>query len=515
MISRDIVFIRLVVVFILIYTRLVAQPGGGGGLLIHSLESSDGKKISDLLDNSLKIKAFNLNDGQIIEEAHVDIGKNRYSNYSDGLKNSIYIKPPLFNTACREGCLGQRLLVIYKKDTMIADFFGVLDENPEGLPDKLKNLVVKKGNCFYTKINQKKELNADGFSNWKLKTCYELDISLITEEKNFSNVYFKNEAQKLFWKKDFKSALRQINRYIDKVDAKEYETLVLLSDIYNGLEKYDEAIECVSKAIEMYKIGYGGEAYKKRTMLWIKIGAFDKVMEDYNSLLKITEEPLIVWENLAWFKMRYLKDYTGLIKDMKSIIDLIPDNYLKDCPNCVSKHAGIYFALGNAYLHNGELELAAKYILKAVEMGYTRHAEPDLGKDSLRSYFNSLVNENKKAPEFYMARAISNIDNVSSEGKTTYDKVMGDIDMAERHGLTGNRVNRYRAEFFKLNHQYREAIMEADIAIKKDSTDFECYLIRYKCREQLQESKWNDKYDHDILKYEALKKDWKFEKYLK
>jgi len=519
--------------------KLYAQPGGGGGLGIVDFYSSKLDRLDISSDTSLKIRTFSMLEGKLNQERYMfqplpkENGKVRIYHPDYGTR-----LPP---TDDRDGYSDkssiQRMYIVYQKDTMIIDFYEIIGENGAGRADRMDSLVIQRG---YFKFHRSKKIgksfNREDYDrNVKLLknglTFYTvnqlsnagyieynptIDISFLLE-KNLSASYFFERAKYYLKFDQPKLALEDIEKGIEKNNGqKNCETLYLLCDAYNKAGQYKKAIESVSQAIlcKCYGRSEDWEAYWTRIDLFIKLKKYNRALEDFNTLLVISEDKQGVKRKQANFKMKYLKDYKGAISDLKTITDVIPDNHMSDGPLEQSEYSDTYFDLAYAEYLNGDKKSAFRHWLKAEEFGYSR-----LKYDSPIIFFDSIITRNPQSAEIYLARSIAFYDrsfnvNTKEEFEKYFNDALADICKASESGMKDDyRISMYRASVLIKLNKYDEAMKEIDKSILKNNTDPRCYLIRYGIREKLGQAKLGDKSDPDLSRAKLLLKNWKWEKY--
>ncbi len=561
------------IILIFLTGQLYSQPGGGGGLLISNIYNNKYEKLNILTDTTLKLRTFNLLRDSIYQETFIreifvtekgkmrinqeyfkfgpfpkkDMNVDGYDNNESNQNNFVFGLIPtddIDEDGYGDSESNQRIYIVYKKDTMIIDFIGVIGENGGGNSDRMDSLVIQHGyfkykrakeywqKYFYKDYNENKEEfkrtkklmhNGLTFHSVKLLSekayieyCPDIDISFLHEE-NLPASYFLKRARYYFQNNHINSVFPDINKAIEKNNGKmDCETLYLLTDTYTKVELYGKAIEYISQAIKCKRYNWDpdNEAnnYRTRALLFIKENRFNEALRDYDSLVSVSRNELNSNIERSTFKMKYLNDYSSAINDLKKIIAKIPDDHLSDRPHGGSEYCDIYFTLGLAEYYKGERKSAYKHWLKAEEFGTWQ-----FDFNYKINHYDSIIQKYPKAPELYFARGITHLKKGSYEmqGKQATECFVNsikDFNKAERLGLTDFRINMFKANVLNKMKTYYEAKQQINIAISKDSKDPRCFLLRYYIRGNSGERKWNNKSDSDWVKYEKLCNSWKFEK---
>src|ERR1043166_8678021 len=112
---------------------LFAQPGGGGGLVISNFYSDKLERIDLLHNPSLKIRTFLLSGTNIAQETFLfekfqkENGKPVINSPAYGFGLPSPMEPGVDAYPHRKS--DQRMLIFFRKDTMIVDFIGIMGEN--------------------------------------------------------------------------------------------------------------------------------------------------------------------------------------------------------------------------------------------------------------------------------------------------------------------------------------------------------------------------------------------------
>ena len=434
----------------------------------------------------------------------------------------------------------QRMYITYQGNAMIVDFIGIPGRfHPHYGIDSLviqhgyfKSYCSKKVNKSvidnnYTTISKlidngitfhtTKYLSKKGFIKHKPK----VDTSFLLE-KNLPSSYFFERAKYYINAGQINKAFTAISKGFEKNGGKRNcNTLFLLSDAYTLIERYDTAIEFISKAIskncfrsmdfldKKYEIM---DNYRVRSQLYIKNNQLDDALEDYNTIVKLSSYSVSVRNERALFRVHTLKDYNKAIIDLTNIIDSIPEVNLTGCHPSTSRYSQTYFNLGLAEYYSGQIIKASNHWLKAMQCGY--HISNFYHNAII--HFDSVIQENQNIPDLYLARAIAYQEvgyNIGREKWKRYlNMALDDLSIAEKLGLKDYRINMYRAISYSELKNYTEALLELDLTISKNEDYPIAYSKRYEIRRRIGQAKYDDNNDSDLVKSQALCKTWKFEK---
>ena len=519
---------------LLFTTRLWAQPGGGGGLYIGGLYSSQSDSICILTDPSLHIRTFLLKDDNIYKETFLYqdlLKKNEHHWYQGGFK--LPPKRELGEEAYRES--DQRMYIVYRKDTMIIDFIGVNGGNAMGLVDYMDSLAIQKGyfTCYVTRKEGNSYVRPDYEDNFMLfknslttsnvpnlicrsRLVYNpnIDLAFLREENLPASFYYKR-ANWYLQKDQVELAFPDIQTGVKKNnDTIDQEAAGLFCAAYTKTKQYDKAIDIITTAIknngkvleEKQKAQI--DNYRTRIELYIQVKEYGKALADYNKVVALSstdkEVPLM---DRAYFMLDYLHDYMGVISEVRASINAIAPNHLSDRPQGHSEYCEEYFLLALAEYRAGEKAAAWKHWLKAEEFGYGQTSG-----DYAVIHFDSIIRMNATVPELYLARGLAHYKRGAylgwgRETDSVFNNALQDINKAAALGMKDYRINMYRATVLKLLKKNRDALKEVNLAIAKNNNDPRCFLLRFEIRANLGQTKPGG-VDADIKKYQELSNQW-------
>ena len=481
-------------------SNLSAQPGSSSGFRISHFCNSRLEKIDTGRDSSLKIRTFALDHGEIQEETFG-------TSFLRPATGSIY-DPNTNNESI------QRLVIIYKNDTMIIDFTGICKFMPDGdgggfmAYRNMDSLVIQRGYFRYFLDKNQWDQPTPGLtpsnknrliSGGALEYRNSADLSFLTEDK-LPVIYFLRHAGHYIQNKQPDSALADIFKGIKKNNGtKNCETLMLLSEAYALKQEYDTAITYATAAINCNNLGgiiYNEGIYRHRINLYIRTGHLDKALLDYDSVVAISGDKQSAEIDRVKFETEYLKNYKDAIERLRDEIDKSQTDALSLYPN-----PALYFNLAMAEYRSGAEEQAFNDWVKAMEGSYSRQF--------LTIHFDSLIKQHSGVAQLYLARAIArynNPDNLHIEQDLT--NISNDLNKAEQLDRSDFRINYYRAMAFRGKKMDNRALQEINIAIAKNPDDPRCYLYRYWIKDALKDK---SEYE-DMTKYKMLIKTWDFKK---
>ncbi len=435
----------------------------------------------------------------------------------------------------------QRMVILYKGDTMILDCIGVPEQNPAQYTQYFDSLVFRKG---YSRVmaNQylagRRKLYTE--TEWSLfcsgPTPHTIamlagfdcvrymkmpDASLMRTD-NFAATYYLRRGERLLYRQQPDSALPDILRAVGMglKNPERAEAFLMLCDAYERMGKYDTAIATITELIDS-----NGQdrnlleiCYTMRISLFAAIGKFDDALADHDTLISMAagKGPPIFQEvgilQKARFKIETMSDCSGAVTDLLRVVENIPPTHLADRPEGQSDYAAFFFALGSAYHCEQDYPSAFRYWLKAMEFGMGNNNLPYLVR-----YFDSLIVLHPHVPELFLSRALAYSAKafMSGRGKRTkglLNNALDDFERAEDAGMKDFRINLFRARALLLLKKYKEALKQIDKGIAKNAEDPRLFAIRYAIRWELKLAKPGDHTDPDFVEYNRLRLSWDFGK---
>lgn len=523
--------------FAFVIANLSAQPGGGGGLYIKNVFDADYRKLNDgkTLIDDLEIRTFLMEGNSVLVERFESRIQGRA--FRSGF--SISMPHPSFYERNSSNSSNQRLLMIYKGDTMLIDFVNIEGENGMGNVDHMDSLFFRKG-CFkYDRgiIKQNKsttDLELKKLIGYKsrgftpslfpilkeaeiIREIQRFDFSFLSEEK-LPAKFFKERARYFFEIKDSIQAKENLQIVVKKTITRKdcdsklllVDTYILLNEIKCAIDVLNDAMNCKRDYWDQYSNEYN---FRLRAELYTKIGDYEKAQKDYNRLQLAAENPLAANIERAIFKIRYMNDAKSAVLDLKNVIDTISEEHFKSRLHGWSEFSETYYYLGYAYYKNKDYDLSFKTFLKAMQLSFGNNN----GSDQAIANFDSLIIQFPKNPELYLSRAIAYYQKGPYQGwgeetKKSFEQALKDIDMAEKNGMKDIRINYQRSWIMSQAKKHKEALAEAEIAISKDKNDPRGYAAKYEARRGLGLVAWGNREDEDFKLYQEKLKTYFFER---
>lgn len=187
----------------------------------------------------------------------------------------------------------------------------------------------------------------------KAKADYTNAISLVSDDKSISDLYF-DRSYKLEWKTlDYKSALDDLNKSI-ALDTKDGMKFWHRAITYDYKKDYPKAMADIGKAFQLYGDKATSGLYTLRASLKEKTGDIKGAVSDYQAALKLDNSSASIYYNLGrLFKTKLKND------------DLAQINLIKAME--LAKEDGSSATYAYAKIINGEPQEAISLVLEKVE----------------------------------------------------------------------------------------------------------------------------------------------------
>ena len=246
----------------------------------------------------------------------------------------------------------------------------------------------------------------------KAKSDYTNAISLVTDDKETSDLYF-DRSYKLDWKTlDYKAAMDDLNKSIE-LDPKDGIKYWHRGITYDYKKDYPLALADINKAMQLYGDKAGSALYTFRASLKEKSGDIKGAINDYQAALKLDNNSASIYYNLGrLFKTKLKND------------DLAQTNLAKAID--ISKDDGTTATGAYARVVNGQAKQAIEIVL----------AKADKYKDDKYEYKWQLHN----AACIYAlsgntAKALEYLDKSLAAGFDDYNHLVNDRDLVSLRGL--------------------------------------------------------------------------------
>jgi tetratricopeptide (TPR) repeat protein len=159
----------------------------------------------------------------------------------------------------------------------------------------------------------------------KARSDYNNAISLTTDDKALSNLYF-DRSYKLDWKVvDYRSALDNLNKSIE-LDPKDGMKYWHRAITYDYKKDYPRALADIERSMQVYGDGASSGLYTLRASIKEKTGDFKGAISDYQAALKLNKNSASIYYNLGrLFKTKMNNDDLAQT-NLDKAIDLAKDD---------------------------------------------------------------------------------------------------------------------------------------------------------------------------------------------
>jgi len=193
-------------------------------------------------------------------------------------------------------------------------------------------MVLGCGGAGYKKVFKSGVKN---FNNGDYKEAikeFSIAISLNPEGKE---IYFWR-AKAYFKSQEYPKVFRDLTVYMEKTKKVDPQVYLLRAEAYQAVKKYKQALQDYNQGINLEA---NAEAYHKRGLFYIQIGAFKRAKSDLKFALKLDEENAVIYCDLGkYYFLR--KQYKQAIKDLETAVELREG------------YALAHYFLGRSYLGN-------------------------------------------------------------------------------------------------------------------------------------------------------------------
>lgn len=548
---------RLLLVFLVLIFKfpVVAQPGGGGGIEIGGYYDQYGKPIHN--DPLLEVRIFRLKEISISSEMWETFKSNLFTLRNDNHRG----------TNCDDD--NQRLMIVYKNDTMVLDVIGIIGENGAGIVHRLDRIVFMPGYHryfqseirihkmhqnpiedemspeslqFYEKLKwnrdtsrycpqpiPKDRLNAQGKVEVPDREEGDDHFTIMNDKLypvfEYSPYLPKIPAQVDVPKEDFYIARGQSfeSRKLYDLAIRDYhqaKDFQLLFWLYRRLNQPDSAIKYISLIVDDTTNISRTSLIYHRGEIFEQMGKVKEAVADYEvhcmnpHYRSQGDKHIIHAEELRFF---ILKDTIGAIEKLRTAIGMVPD-YSNQFGFTFTLNPDLYFSLAQMELLLGRKTEAFKHIRMYAERtagqtNYANHTIP-LYIDSLRRYY-------KKNADLTFALAIATSHHRDSLHDYSNRHEITGLEYLKEAGKLG--IEPYLIEYYKaiiyrrLSYREMEYMTKAIDAVDKSISlkpDFPMsYRERSEFRSHCGDLFTNEQIQQDWQKYLQLLPGWKFEEY--
>ncbi len=529
------------------------QPGGGGGLVIGGLYDSSLNRI-DVADPSLSIRFFRLADSSFRAEfdrelysgdPELEIPNGYWSlstlSYSTQLlAGNILLSYRKLRSGVQTSldCSNQRVVLIYRADTMVVDVAGVWPENPSGGVDYMDSLVFHHGYFWLNRnppsyraalpnIEERRNLLQRGVTTSTLPTLsilglarYDSNVGLLfVDTAALPATFYLARGEHRIHEKQYSRAIADLEhslqaglQRLDSVEALSllYKAYAQNGDTTNALRTLSALIDVERREPQVDYFNYPQHLisfYHTRIALSISNGDFQRALSDYDSIISASTPAYRPYHKIARaeFQINSLHDCAGPAKDLNVLSDEIRLDTAHDMASRLHQYGAVCFLLGSALHCSHEYPSAYRYWLQAMELN--GGGPPTM---HFVVHFDSLLQHHPDVPELYLSRGVAYLKSAPYLEQTTEGlrNALADFTNAERTGITDYRVNWYRAEALVGLKDYNAALAQVNTAIEKNDAHPKLYALRYEIRQNLNRVKPGDKSDPDLLQHNLLYKDW-------
>ena len=157
----------------------------------------------------------------------------------------------------------------------------------------------------------------------------------------------------LFVNKDYKEAIKELNKAID-IDGEYKDVLYILrGETYLKLKKYESTLKDFNKAIDINPSN--SLAYNSRAFLYLNLERYESSLKDFNKTIMIDPSNNTAYNNRAFIYIR-LKQYENALIDLNKSVEI--DQHLSAA---YKNYAHVFLKLSN-------IKKAEENILKAIKL---------------------------------------------------------------------------------------------------------------------------------------------------
>jgi tetratricopeptide (TPR) repeat protein len=573
---------KLVLLWLLITLAARAQPGGGGGLDIGSIYGREAGRLVQLDSATVQVRQFVLSDAAVL--AAYRAGRPYRPLwypvvYSAASAYPYPISPPrrrrssfdLYHAAVRqevpvvwhpERYRGsnvllrlpspepQRLLLVYRTDTMVLDLSNLPHENGGGRRAQLGRLVVMPG-YFGLSFEQRPAPGqevidlADKLHDWPHQHGFSLTPGRVTGLRVTRYLTYRRAgpdprqlpdpavlrtwlaALQLTYQARWQPALTTITRaQAAGVALNDARTCLLLANCYLALRQPRAAEQQLTQALRLtpspaYQhpdarsdLEVLRTAYEQRMSLHLRARRYPQALADYDSLgaLRVAElrynPPGNLDDLLQSARAARLAFLTDSLHDASSYrptmqqlrADLEPTLTTMWRCRLDVVDAGQLNQLATAEYHCGERAAAYQHWQLLLIRGGGR---PDYHVD----YFTRLLTQHPNQPDLLLCRALARLDFSSSyfpHPQPARAAALRDLQLAARLRPRDFRPHYFRARLHELEGKLALAVNELNQAIAKEPNLPALYRFRFDVRVEQKQVTWYDSTDPDYARYSEL-----------
>ncbi len=266
------------------------------------------------------------------------------------------------------------------------------------------------------------------------------------------------------------NAIDSLNEELLKNTEKEQtpEAFFRKGNAYKRLEKYEDAIDAYTKAIELNP--EYSNAYNNRGLAHKKRGKFTEAITDYSKAILIDPKYATAYNNRG-VAYRILKKYAEAIADYEKAIELNP------------KYDIAYSNLGVAYNDLEEYDTAIAYCNKSLELNpasAAAYSNRGYAYNGIKEYGKAIVDYTKSI-ELNSENAVTHINRGYVYIKLAeYDKAIADCTNAINLDPTAPGAYKIMGEALFMQNNFPKALSSLNKAIELNPNYTEAYEMRAK-----------------------------------
>ncbi|MFD2717120.1 hypothetical protein ACFST9_00235 [Hymenobacter monticola] len=488
---------RLVCLLLLSPWRpLLAQPGGGGGLVVKAFYLQRGRQLVPTDTSTVRARVFLLTDTTARARVVYEHTSPTFALEERVSESFAAFLPPAADTLP----LAHRLLLTYGQQVMMVDFIGVISPNGMGFRQQADSLVFMPGHfrlrlAKYPVYNEEDnshrayDLTPTSLAGWSAVKAmtYQPAVDLdFLSEPNLTAAYFQDRGeQRLNLVHQPRQALADLRRAFRlglplKVQPAAYETR---ANAYRSLGQYDSAATALTAAIQLVdsqgnaSLDRNKNEDAQRLEEWhsdrirdnTQARKYDQALAGYNELIRRSTSPFSYLRSRSLLKARhfrgrpeYIQATTDLTQLLKPLPPEPPAGYLDEAYTrwhyARGEKQSLLFDLGYVEYEKGERRAAFRHWTAAYEL-----AEGVYLSSGMVAHFDALLAKHPHEPELLLGRAFAHLNSalLIAGNNNNHDvallhcqAALADLAEAQRRGIAEKRIHPYRSRLQGLAAEY-------------------------------------------------------------
>lgn len=515
--------------FLFLFLQTVlAQPGGGGGLLIQGLYYPDGSPVDLMHDSKLRIRAF-LTEGTellketfLLEEYRKNQGHYRISRGHSGfgLTEDNDLDDELF----RDKKITHRLLIQWGTHTMLIDFRDIMKKNAGGYTSKVDSLMLMDGYYIFSQSGDpiRNAPNPEapvvirrGFTQSNLALLQQLGRAAVQpmpsldfiKEENLSTRFLTERGAYLLRNHQIEAATQSLETALNRGNGKpDCRLLFVMTDYFTELHKWKEAVNAITLALNCKRYGWEDDYQisnlRTRARLLLKDGQTAAAVADYQQMQRLSEEPEYIQTELADL---YLNQLDSAAQAERILRNLLFEKGFGTSKETHFDAGQSFFLLGKALYAQAQFDSAFAYLEISEERGIHVNSSWEM-----TSYYSNLLKKHPNAAPLWMGLSYACFKRAPYLGwgdSTQYElnRALMAANKADTLGSNPFNVNFLRARILLELKSHSEALKSINRAIEAQPKRVEGYEIRYQIRSALGQTIWGNKNDPDQQIIQRLK----------